>query len=72
MDRMTELVQLLNDYAYKYYTLDEPVVSDKEYDILYDELLDLEKSSGVVLPNSPTHRVGGELLKQFESYEHKQ
>lgn len=72
MDRMTELVDLLNDYAYRYYTLDEPIVSDKEYDILYDELVELEKSSGVVLPNSPTHRVGGELLKQFDSYTHKQ
>lgn len=72
MDRMTELVQKLNDYAYRYYTLDEPIISDKEYDILYDELVALEKESGVVLPDSPTHRVGGELLKQFESYTHKQ
>ena len=72
MDRMTELVQKLNEYAYRYYTLDEPIVSDKEYDILYDELVALEKESGIVLPDSPTHRVGGELLKQFESYGHKQ
>ncbi len=72
MDRMTELVQKLNEYAYRYYTLDEPIVSDKEYDILYDELVALEKESGIVLPDSPTHRVGGELLKQFESYVHKQ
>ncbi len=72
MDRMTELVELLNDYAYRYYTLDEPIVSDKEYDALYDELVALEKESGKVLPNSPTHRVGGELLKQFDSYTHKQ
>lgn len=71
-DRMTELVQKLNEYAYRYYTLDEPIVSDKEYDILYDELVALEKESGIVLPDSPTHRVGGELLKQFESYVHKQ
>lgn len=72
MERMTELVQKLNEYAYRYYTLDEPIVSDKEYDVLYDELVELEKSSGVVLPDSPTHRVGGELLKQFDSYTHKQ
>ena len=72
MERMTELVQMLNEYAYRYYTLDEPIVSDKEYDVLYDELVELEKSSGVVLPDSPTHRVGGELLKQFDSYTHKQ
>lgn len=72
MDRMTELVKLLNEYAYRYYTLDEPIVSDKEYDVLYDELVELERQTGVVLPDSPTHRVGGELLKQFDSYTHKQ
>lgn len=72
MERMEELVDKLNEYAYRYYTLDEPIVSDKEYDKLYDELVELEKQTGNVLPNSPTHRVGGELLKQFESYTHKQ
>lgn len=72
MERIKQLVEILNDYAYRYYTLDEPIVSDKEYDALYDELVQLEKTTGVVLPNSPTHRVGGELLKQFDSYTHKQ
>ena len=72
MDRMTELVEKLNDYAYRYYTLDEPIVSDKEYDALYDELVELESQTGTRLANSPTHRVGGELLKQFESHTHKQ
>ena len=69
---MTELVEKLNDYAYRYYTLDEPIVSDKEYDALYDELVELESQTGTRLANSPTHRVGGELLKQFESHTHKQ
>lgn len=72
MDRMIELVEKLNDYAYRYYTLDEPIVSDKEYDALYDELVELESQTGTRLANSPTHRVGGELLKQFESHTHKQ
>lgn len=70
MDRMKELVELLNKYAYQYYVLDEPTVSDGEYDKLYDELLELEKSSGVVLPDSPTQKVGGEPLKEFIQHKH--
>ncbi len=58
-DRMTELVKKLNELAYRYYVLDEPTVSDKEYDALYDELVRLEAQSGVVLADSPTKRVGG-------------
>ncbi len=68
--RMRELVDTLNDYAYRYYVLDEPIVSDKEYDKLYDELVTLEKTSGIVLFDSPTKRVGGEPLKAFESHTH--
>lgn len=68
--RMRELVDTLNDYAYRYYVLDEPIVSDKEYDKMYDELVALEKSSGTVLFDSPTKRVGGEPLKAFESHTH--
>ena len=72
MERMIELVKLLNKYANEYYTLDQPTVSDAEYDALYDELLELEKTLGVVLPDSPTRRVGDSLSKGFESYKHKQ
>lgn len=50
--------------------LDEPVVSDKEYDALYDELVRLERASGNVLPDSPTQRVGGEPLKAFGQHRH--
>lgn len=71
MDRMKELVELLNDYAYRYYVLDEPIVADIEYDRLYNELESLEKSSGVRLNNSPTLRVGGEPLKAFKQVKHK-
>lgn len=69
-DRMTELVKKLNELAYRYYVLDEPTVSDKEYDALYDELVRLEAQSGVVLADSPTKRVGGEPLKQFTPHTH--
>ena len=68
--RMKELVELLNKYAYDYYVLDNPIVSDKEYDLLYDELVALEKSEGVVLPDSPTIRVGGEPIKEFTPHTH--
>lgn len=72
MERMIELVELLNRYAKEYYELDSPTVSDEEYDKLYDELLALEKEYGVVLPDSPTKRVGGNTSKGFESYKHKE
>jgi len=68
--RMEQLVAELHRYNHHYYTLDNPVVSDKEYDKLYDELLALEKETGIVLPDSPTQRVGGDLLKGFEPHRH--
>ena len=70
MDRMHELVEKLNEYAYQYYTLDNPTVSDVEYDRLYDELLALEKQTGIVLDNSPTKRVGDVVLKKFQTVQH--
>ena len=71
MGRVEELIRKLNKWSYEYYTLDNPTVSDAEYDKAYDELLLLEKESGVVLPDSPTRRVGGEILKGFSSYKHR-
>ena len=70
MDRMRELVDILNKYSYEYYVLDEPTVSDKEYDRLYDELVKLEKESGVRLFDSPTRRVGGEPISAFKKHNH--
>ncbi|MBG9791222.1 NAD-dependent DNA ligase LigA [Paenibacillus dendritiformis] len=67
---MEQLVAELNRYNYHYYTLDNPVISDKEYDALYDELVALEKETGIVHPDSPTQRVGGELLKGFAPHRH--
>ncbi|MBR0507454.1 MAG: NAD-dependent DNA ligase LigA [Clostridia bacterium] len=70
MDRQKELVAILNRYAAAYYEQDAPLVSDAEYDRLYDELLKLEAESGVVLPDSPTLRVGGAPLKSFAQHVH--
>ena len=70
MDRMQELVNRLNETAYQYYTLDAPTVSDKEWDAMYDELTRLERETGRVLPDSPTHRVGGAVLPAFEPHTH--
>ena len=70
MNRQRELVDILNKWAYEYYVLDAPTVSDKEYDTLYDELRKLEAESGEVYPDSPTRRVGGEPLKGFEKHRH--
>ena len=69
-NRIRELIDVLNKYAYEYYVLDEPTVSDGEYDRLYDELRRLEKESGVVEPDSPTRRVGGEPIKEFKKHTH--
>ncbi|MNK86705.1 DNA ligase [compost metagenome] len=70
MHSMEQLVEELNKYSYHYYTLDNPLVSDKEYDVLYDKLVALEAETGVTLPDSPTQRVGGELLKGFKPHRH--
>ena len=70
MNRQRQLVDILNKWAYEYYVLDNPTVSDKEYDALYDELCALEKASGEVYPDSPTRRVGGEPIKGFEKHTH--
>lgn len=68
--RMRELVDVLNKYAYEYYVMDNPTVSDKQYDELYDELRELEASTGDVLFDSPTRRVGGEPISAFKKHEH--
>ncbi len=69
---MSELVSLLNRYAHEYYTKDAPSVSDSEYDQLYRELVSLEEQyPNEILPESPTHRVGGKVLDGFEKYQHQ-
>ncbi|MBO7736357.1 MAG: NAD-dependent DNA ligase LigA [Clostridia bacterium] len=70
MKRQEELTAILNRWAYEYYVLDNPSVSDGEYDQLYDELKRLEEESGQVLFNSPTRRVGGEPVQGFVRHNH--
>ena len=68
--RQRELTELLARLGRAYYEEDAPLVSDKEYDALYDELLALEKESGSVLPDSPTLRVGGTPQGAFAPHTH--
>lgn len=65
------LVNELNKYANEYYVLGNPSVSDKEYDKKYDELVNLERETGYVIPYSPTQRVGDKILPEFKKYAHK-
>ena len=69
-ERQQYLTKVLNEYAYNYYVLEKPIVSDYDYDVLYDELVALEEETGVILPDSPTQRVGGEVLKGFKKVNH--
>lgn len=69
--RLNDIISELNKYAYEYYALDNPTVSDKEYDKKYDELVKLEKESGIVLSYSPTQRIGDIVLTDFQKYTHK-
>ena len=71
LERMKFLVDEVNKHNKNYYDLDAPTISDKEYDALYYELVDLEKETGVILPNSPTQRVGGSALDKFEKKKHE-
>ncbi|NEZ92864.1 NAD-dependent DNA ligase LigA [Clostridium botulinum] len=71
LEKMKKLVEELNQYAYEYYVLDNPSISDKEYDLKYDELVILEKETQVTLPYSPTQRVGDKILGEFSKYTHK-
>lgn len=68
--RMEELVQEISKASYAYYVLDDPYISDMQWDRLYDELRSLEEETGVVLPDSPTVKVGGAPLKGFEEHTH--
>src|SRR5690606_38745286 len=71
--RMEELTNQLNDYAYQYYALDNPTISDQEYDQLYRELQELEaKYPEFVLAESPTQRVGDAVSEAFSKVTHSQ
>ena len=70
LDQMKTLIKQLNEYAYRYYVLDDPAVSDAEYDELYNQLLFMEEQAGVQLADSPARRVGGEPLTNFTPHTH--
>ncbi|KQX63784.1 NAD-dependent DNA ligase LigA [Paenibacillus sp. Root444D2] len=67
---MKTLIQEINKHNHNYYTLDEPAISDAEWDALYNKLTALEKETGITLPSSPTQRVGGDILKGFDPHKH--
>lgn len=69
-NRIIELVSLLNEYRDAYYNNNESLVSDKEYDILFDELVKLEQEQGLILANSPTQTVGYEVVSQLKKVTH--
>lgn len=70
--RIEKLVEELNRYSYEYYTLDAQTVTDKVYDVKYDELKKLEIEEGYILPYSPSLRVGDIVLGGFSKYTHKE
>ena len=65
-----ELVKVLNEHCYNYYVLDCPTISDKEYDALYDKLVQAEAETGIILSNSPTQKVQGKVLDGFTKVIH--
>lgn len=69
-EKMNNLIEKLLEANYNYYVLDNPTISDKEWDKLYDELVKLEKETGIILPSSPTRKIGGNPLDKFEKVTH--
>jgi DNA ligase (NAD+) len=72
VSRVYELRGRINYHNYRYYTLDDPVVSDAEFDRLLAELTRLEETYGLATPDSPTQRVGAQPLDKFETVNHRQ
>lgn len=72
LKEMQALVDEINVHCHNYYVLDNPTISDAEYDAMYDKLVQLEKKYNIVLDDSPTRRVGGETLVGFKKYKHKE
>lgn len=70
MERMKELVDILNKASRAYYQENRQIMSDYEYDKLYDELVELENSSGIVYGGSPTQRVGFTVMSSLEKVNH--
>lgn len=70
--RYDELIALIEKANYEYYTLDNPTLTDREYDNMMSELLDIEeKYPELRRPDSPTQKVGGEIISEFKKVQHK-
>lgn len=65
-----QLVRKLNEHGHRYHVLDAPIISDAEYDRLYRRLLHLETAHGIILPDSPTQRIGAVPLERFDKVRH--
>ncbi|MBP5338841.1 MAG: NAD-dependent DNA ligase LigA [Prevotella sp.] len=71
-ERILQLRQELHDHNYRYYVLNQPTISDQEFDMLMHELEDLEQRNPALAdPNSPTQRVGSDIQKEFRQVKHK-
>lgn len=71
MDRMRELIAILNEASKNYYQYSREIMSDMEYDRLYDELVRLENETGITLSGSPTQNVGYEVLSSLAKVRHE-
>lgn len=71
MDRMKELIEILNTASKAYYQEDREIMSDFEYDRLYDELVSLEAETGIILSGSPTQKVGHQVLSSLKKVRHE-
>lgn len=71
IERIRELVEELNKAANAYYKYDSPIMTDKQYDDLYDELTILEKETGYILTGSPTQKVQGDVVDNLDKVDHK-
>lgn len=70
LNRIKELTEILHKASVAYYQYDNPIMSDKQYDDLYDELENLEKETNVILAGSPTQKVQGFVLKELDKVKH--
>ena len=68
--KIKNLVTVLNEYRDAYYNRQQPLVSDVEYDKLYDKLLELERVTGFIMANSPTQTVGYEIKSKLQKVKH--
>ena len=69
-ERIKDLIKTLNEASVSYYKYDNPTMTDKQYDDLYDELSDLEKETGIIMSDSPTQKVQGETIEYLEKVQH--